>query len=109
MTGHTPWPAVKAHQQLIELIELLLPDSEGLITKDDRTRAATVVLDALLSDEGRPLLQELLFGFDDGWKPIDAEVLVAGLKERGVLVPHASTAYGRIMIVRPDFLPGGES
>lgn len=98
-----PGGVMTMREQLIELIfrtaVLLDPDE------------AAGVLDALLSDEGRPLLRALLSGAEvRSMRVPDSLVMVEMLKERGVLVPidtHITGRAARFVLRLPE--PGGES
>jgi len=109
MSGHTPWGEVKtgpARERVVDLMMQTLREAAepvGTMREDCR-----LLLRALLSDEGRPLLLELLrqtslnvFSLD--W--MTDEQRVALLKERGVLYPFV-----RIHDVLWEIrLPGGKS
>ena len=87
---------MSARQQLIELMQDALPEAH--------TNRLARVLDAILSDEGRPLLWTLMDArpvpaADEAW-------MVEYLKERGVLVAEESDPVLRY-IARPTMsLPG---
>jgi len=109
-----------AREQLIELIRLAGEECPEPMAWEG------FVLDALLSDAGRPLMQDLIWEANDAvpapetgpeWREgvmrhlmetdleCDVEWMVEYLRDKGALVPFGSKTIERWSIV----LPGGES